>query len=269
MQKFYVIPPLKHMDLATYNGCKAVYCLANFCLKENNPDYKEYKQFFIDKKAEGCYVTLDNGAAENSLVTEDILIDLCKELQPDEVISIDILFNKDKTLKALTDFIIRLNQENLTHISIFAVPQGQTVSEYLECYISMLNNMAVHTIGLSKISVPECFKHITDSTAVSVNRRYLIKLLNELKLLRKPIHCLGMRNITEFKAYKNIPMIRSTDSCYTVLTALNGNTLSRHDVCDDINETPHDYFFKTLSKEDLERAKHNIMELKKVIVPQK
>ena len=93
-----------------------------------------------------------------------------------------------------------------------------------------------------------------------------MKILNELQLLQKPIHCLGMRSITEYKAYKNISAITSTDSCYTVLAACEGISLEVDNISDLISNTPQEYFEANLSAEQLILAKHNIDELKKSVL---
>lgn len=266
VEKFFVIPPVKHLDLALYNNMKSLYCLAHLCLPEKNPDYKEYIDFFKGKANEGYHVILDNSAAEADLVTPETLIALTKEIMPTEVIAPDYLYNESMTLFVLEEFADMMEDENLLgKVKLFAVPQGKTVGEYLRCYICMLENTRVDVIGLSKLTVPKCFAELTDSNAVSVNRRYLIKLLNELDLIKKPIHCLGMRGISEYYAYKNIPLIRSTDSCYTVLGAINNEELKADKIVDTVNETPHDYFFWKLTDKQIKLAKKNINELKKVI----
>ncbi len=261
----FVIPPINHMDLALYNDYKALYCLAHLCLKEKNENYQDYIDFFAGKAAEGYHVILDNSAAEADLVTEDVLIDLTKKIMPSEVIAPDYLYDKGKTIIALQKFHTRMQEEDLLgKVQIHAVPQGNCPESYLMCYLYMLNCDFVDVIGLSKLSVPKSFACITDSNSVSVNRRYLVKMLNELQLLRKPIHLLGMRNITEYKVYKGIEMIRSTDSCYTILAAMD-RILLKDKIEDHINETPHSYFFRTLDHEDIRYATLNIDELTKII----
>jgi hypothetical protein len=266
MEKFFVIPPINHMDLIEETECKTAYCLAHLCLKEKNEKFKEYKQFFIDKVKQGYHVILDNSAAEGDLVSEELLIQLTKEILPTEVVAIDYLFDSEKTLSALDSFYDLMVKNNLQgKVKIHAVAQGNSPESYMECYLRMLNDKRVDVIGLSKISVPKSFCGLTDSNSVSVNRIFLIKKLHSLGLIKKPLHCLGMRNITEFKAYKNINNIRSTDSCYTILSAYNYDLLNKDVIVDHINETPHDYFFYNLNDEQLSIAKKNIKQLYDII----
>ena len=98
---FYVIPPVKYQYLSHLGD--RYFCLAQLYVK-----YKSYRKFFLDRKKEGRFITLDNGAAERSLVTEEVLLNVVKELQPNEVIAPDILFNKEKTILSLENFIFKI-----------------------------------------------------------------------------------------------------------------------------------------------------------------
>jgi hypothetical protein len=265
--KFYVIPPVTKLDLTLYNKQNNVYCLAHLCLKKHNPlNYQEYKDFFKKCVKQKKYVTLDNGTAEGNLINNKELIKLVKYIIPSEVVTPDVLYNNKQTIKQTKKFIILMKKNNLLDKTIlFGVPQGKTIKEYLESYIWFLNNKDIKVIGLSKLSVPKCFSIITNTFDVAVNRRYLVKLLNELMLIKKPIHLLGMRNPTEYRVYKNIDNIRSTDSCFTVLLATQYKKIDELKPVDFI-ETPHNYFHTVLNKKQLKIAKHNIRWFKKELI---
>ena len=253
--RVFVIPPLKHLELA-HMGDKCYYTLAHLYYQ-----HEHYRQFFKAAVKKKDFVILDNSAAERSLVTEDILIEIVRDLQPSEVIAPDILLDKNNTLKALIRFIKRLEKEKLNNANIFAVPQGKTRKEWLECYKEMLNNPYVKVIGLSKISVPFCwYKRATKDTYIKEARNKCIKYLNKNNLIKKPIHCLGQGDFKEFKAYKNIPLIRSTDSCYPILAAINGIEYSKNFKR---IETHNNYFETKMNRKQIERAILNILCLKK------
>jgi len=192
------------------------------------------------------------------------LIELATILKPSEIIAPDTLFSKDNTIRDTNRFIkIMKSKNDLRDIRIMAVPQGNNESEYLECYLNFLHNDNIDIIGISKIATPFCFKQITDTNNVSTNRRYLIKLLKDNNLIKKQLHLLGMRSITEYKVY-NEPLIRSTDSCFTILAAIHGIKLN-DEVRDDIFNTPEQYFKTRLTKEQTVLAKQNIKQLEKAI----
>ena len=253
--KVYTIPPLKHLELA-HMGDERYYALAHLYYQ-----HEHYRQFFKAAVKRKDFVTLDNSAAERSLVTEDILIEIVRDLQPNEVISPDILFDKNATLKALIKFIKRLEKEKLDKVDIFAVPQGKTKKEWLECYKEMLKNPHVKVLGLSKISVPFCFHGgAKKDTYIKEARNKCVAYLNKHGLITKPIHCLGQGDFKEFRAYKDIPLIRSTDSCYPILAAING---IEYDKSFKRIETHNNYFETKMNREQIERAIRNILCLKK------
>jgi len=252
--KIFVIPPLEHLELA-HMGDKCYYALAHLYYQ-----HEHYRQFFKAAVKRGDFVTLDNSAAEKSLVTEDILIEIVKDLKPNEVIAPDILFDKDKTLAALKAFSKRLYLEGIK-VDIFAVPQGKTQEEWLDCYQKMLWNPEVAVIGLSKISVPYCwYDKAKKDTHIKEARNKCIKYLQRCNLIKKPIHCLGQGDFKEFGAYKNIPLIRSTDSCYPVLAAIKG---IEYDKNFERVETYNGYFDTKMTEEQTKRALWNILCLKR------
>lgn len=257
--KCFVISPLNHLDLMEQGD--GIFVLAHLYLQNEN-----YRSFIKEKKREGWFTILDNGAAEKNLVSISDLIAVCKDLMPDEVIAPDILFDADKTLENLYFFINRMKQENLINkINLFAVPQGSSHCEWLYCYNKMKEQTKVHTLGLSKISIPKCFGdnlQFSEDQGIKESRQICIKFLEEHDLFTKPVHCLGMGDPTEYEAYDN-PFIRSTDSCYSVLSAINGIEFGKSKFKRIV--TPKDYFTNTMTEEQIKLAKTNINYLKKIL----
>lgn len=254
--KFFVIPPVHHLDLAL-KGTAGLFCLAHLYLQN-----EEYRQFFQSQRRKGTYILLDNSAAERALVSQDSLIEIVKELKPHLVVAPDHLFDVENTLKELHSFVDRMTKEDLLDTKILACPQGKTKEEWLKCYQEMIDEPSVHKIGLSKISVPEAFlgAHDTDQ-GIKEGRHLCVDYLHEYNLLIKPIHCLGMGDPREYSYYKDDLRIETTDSCYTVLAAYNGIDFTN----DDFQRipTPHDYFDFVLSDEQIEIAEKNIAWMKK------
>jgi hypothetical protein len=227
---------------------------------------EKYKRHFLALKNRSpkVWITLDNSAAEHSLVTEDILLDIVAELKPDEVIAPDVLFNKEETIKNFKSFVAKMyNKGLLSHTSIFACPQGSTKEEWLECYFQMVANPFVKCIGLSKIAVPKCWNQAEGDTMIGVSRNQCVEDLSKKHWLVKPLHLLGMGEHDEFDYYiKNrTPNIRSSDSCYTVLAAINGIDFEKGDTTR--IPTTNAYFDVTLTEEQKELAKKNLNFLKR------
>lgn len=256
--KFYCIPPNKHLDLMDEGD--RYFCLAHHY--KNNSDYKNY--FLKLKKSKPiAWITLDNGAAEHSSVTEQDLLEIVKELKPTEVIPPDVLFDKEQTLQNFRSFVNKMKEKNLLlNTSIFACPQGSTKETWIECFYYMLVNPFVKCIGLSKIAIPKCWNGAIEDKMIGISRNECVKELINRKLLLKPVHLLGMGEHNEFDFYldNKVQNIRSSDSCYTILAAINGIDFETGDLTR--IPTTNDYFNKVLTTEQTNLAKKNIKFLK-------
>ena len=257
--KFYAIPPNNHLDMMD-NGDR-YFCLAHHYIQ--NPNYREY---FLSLRTTDpdAFVLLDNSAAEHSLVTEGVLLDIVEELKPNEVIAPDVLFNKRQTITNFNKFVTKMvDQSLINHTSIFGCPQGSTKGEWLKCYQHMVTNPYVSCIGLSKIAVPKCWNNATGDTMIGVSRNQCVQELKDRGILIKPLHLLGMGEHTEFDYYlqNKIPNIRSSDSCYTILAAINGISFESGDTTR--IPTTNAYFDVFLTEEQQTLAKSNIEYLKK------
>lgn len=263
--KTFVIPPHSHLELM-HEGTMGYFCLAQHYYAN-----AAYRKFFKARKAEGKWILLDNGAGDHALITEDILIECAKDLMPNEIVPPDVLFDSVKTLENLISFMTRMNKEGLSDkIEIFAVPQGKTAEEWLDCYEAMLNTPSVKTIGLSKLGAPKAFLgQAKDDQGIMEARHICVDTLVKNNLLKKPIHLLGMGDPTEYKKYRAInislgkTIFRSTDSCNSVWSAMNG--IAWNDGNFKRIVTPKDYFDRHMSAGDITLAKQNIKYFKELL----
>jgi len=216
----YVISPVSNLEPMKLGN--RIFVLAHLWVQS-----AEYRAFILDRKEEGYWITLDNSAAERALVTEDILIDICRELMPDEVIAPDVLFNMHETVKNAKNFRDRMDEEGLLGtIDIFFCPQGIDKQDWLAAYEWAIAQDWINVIGFSKIAVPNAWlDNYTNDQGIKEARHMAYDYLNEKGLLVKPIHCLGQGDPTEF-AYYNHPAMRSTDSVYPVFAASLGQDFS-------------------------------------------
>lgn len=256
--KFYCIPPNNHLDMM-YQGDR-YFCLAHHYIQD-----ERYKRHFLAlrTKSPNVFITLDNSAAEHSLVTEDVLLEITAELKPDEVIAPDVLFDKAQTIQNFRSFVAAMaTKQLLRHTSIFACPQGSTKEEWLSCYRYMMSNPFVQCIGLSKIAVPKCWNDAEGDKMIGKSRNQCVKDLWDLHLLVKPLHLLGMGEHDEFDYYleHKVPNIRSSDSCYTVLAAINGIDFEKGDTTR--IPTTNEYFDVTLTEQQKNLAAKNLNYLK-------
>jgi hypothetical protein len=212
---FYVISPVSNLEPMRMGN--RIFILSHLWVQY--PHYREFIYSLIDEDLDR-WITLDNSAAERALVTEDVLIQVCHELMPSEVIAPDVLFNKDETIKNALAFKTRMEKEGLLDaIDIFFCPQGKTKEDWLEAYEWGLNQDWIQTIGFSKIAVPQAWlPEWKDDQGIKEARHMAYDYLKEKNMLVKPIHCLGQGDPTEFSYYTH-PAMRSTDSVFPVLAA--------------------------------------------------
>lgn len=256
--KFFCIPPNKHLDMM-HNG-DYYFCLAHHYIGSSS-----YRDYFLNlrKSRSDAFICLDNGCAEESTVTEDDLLFVVEELKPNEVVAPDVLFDRKHTLSNFYSFLEKMKEFNyIKHTSLFACPQGDTKEEWLSCYETMVKNSHVTCIGLSKIAIPVCWNNVRGDKMIGLSRNQCIRELKDRNIIIKPLHLLGMGEHDEFEFYliNKIPNIRSSDSCYTVLAAINGIDFEQGDITR--IPTTNEYFDVTLTEHQQDLAKKNINYLK-------
>lgn len=246
MMDVYVISPLSNLEPMKLGD--RIFVLAHLWVQ--SPEYRQFIMDLIDEDLDR-WITLDNSAAERALVTEDVLINVVKELAPSEVIAPDVLFDKDATIANAIKFRDRMESEGLLDTTdIFFCPQGETQEDWLEAYQWAVDQDWIHTIGFSKIAVPNAFLNQTNDQGIKEARHRCYDYLKERDMLKKPIHCLGQGDPTEFSYYDH-PMMRSTDSVFPVLAAAHGQDFN----VDHTTRipTPHD-FLETYDMSNIDMA---------------
>ena len=257
---FYVIPPNSEMDLMLEGD--RYFCLSQIYLRN-----KEYREFFKARVAEGSWVTLDNGAGDHETVTKEQVLEIARELQPSELIPLDILFNSKETYKNLLWTIDEMQKDPLLKdIEVFACPQGEDLDSWLELYECLLDMPEVNTIGMSKLAIPFVISGVKfGDVGIAQDRNDMFKILKNQGLLGKPLHFLGAGEAWEFELYKGEEFVRSTDSCFTVWSGMNGQKFGAEEYSR--IPTPHDYFDREVTAEQYELALHNIQYMKGVTKP--
>lgn len=253
---FYVIPPLSALELMNFGD--RFFCLAQLYLAPEN--YK-YREFFKQKVADGKWVTLDNGAGDHDIVSTQDLLQVMQDLKPSEIIPPDFLFDSIKTIRSLETFTRTMCDLNITNVEVLGCPQGATKDEWLFTYEYMLRHPAVNTIGLSKIAVPRAFLSADNDTHIKQARHLCFETLRSKGLLEKPLHLLGMGDPTEFRYYKGSNIVRSTDSCNTIWSGMNGIKFNRNEF--DRVPTPKDYFNRDIADLQYQAAISNIHWMRK------
>ena len=254
----YVISPLSNLEPMKLGD--RIFVLAHLWVQ--SPQYRRFIYELLEEDPHR-WVTLDNSAAERALVTEDILINIVKDLAPNEVIAPDVLFDKNATIDNAIKFRDRMEAEGLLQSTeIFFCPQGKTKKDWLEAYEWGLKQDWISTIGFSKIAVPQAWlPEWKDDQGIKEARHMAYDYLKKKNLLLKPIHCLGQGSYTEF-AYYDHPAMRSTDSVYPILAAVHGIDFTKDS--ETRVSTPHN-FLETydMNGVDMDLVKSNVEMLKR------
>lgn len=255
--KVFVTPPLNHLELSEL-GDNNFYILGQ--LYKRSEKYREYTKKAIEN---GRFTILDSGVGdEGEVLTNEELFKLTLEIKPNEVIPLDALYDKDQTLINFNQFLEWMKEAKikgeLDDTNILACPQGETFKDWMECYKFFLYSKHVATIGMSKKAIP----HIMRDNEIASSRIHLVEILDKSNLLKKPLHFLGQGDPREFLSYPYTEeIVRSTDSCYPILSSLHNIDLVRQQSFERI-PTPHDYFEKTITKEQIPLIEHNVDFLK-------
>lgn len=238
--KLCVITPTSHLDLAGYgNGIH----MALTHLTENDDYCRAYQRY----RNKGEYIILDNSAFEmeqqgKGLDPLPVLI-AARKIGVDEVIATDVLLKGSETVKSTRNFVTEYQKFYSEEIrlgkpvpKIMAVPQGNTIEEWTDCYIQLLATPGVNVIGFSKIAVPVAFggpKARKVSGGVTQSRLKLYEYLSNSKLWPSQIfshqniqiHLLGGDNWSghEIQTINKLRyVIRSNDTSAPVWYGANG-----------------------------------------------
>lgn len=257
MMRVFVTPPINHLELSEL-GDNNFYILGQ--LYKRDEKYREYTKKAIE---DGRFTILDSGVGdEGEVLTNEELFQLTLEIEPNEVIPLDVLFNKNQTLINFNQFLEWLKEARangkLLNTTLLACPQGKNWEDWYDCYKFFMWNKYVSCIGMSKKAIP----HVMNTDNIAFARSKVVSKLKAYNSLSKSLHFLGQGDPKEFIPYKNEKIFRSTDSCYPILAAINGQDIEKVEKFERI-PTPSDYFEKEIKEEQMKLIKSNVRYLKK------
>jgi hypothetical protein len=149
------ILPEAYLDLTeddTYHMC-----LANLIHYDKMPTgfaVDTYTAFYRHVGyAKDKYLIMDNGVVEGDQRPLQELIDKARFLGADEIILPDTMYNMNATLDKSYGALMQIKQDNLDHLKqlkVMAVPQGQSLNEWLYCAQTMID-WDIDCLGIPKI----------------------------------------------------------------------------------------------------------------------
>lgn len=135
------IVPLQYLHLTKDNMYHM--CLAHL-IKEN----KAYADFYKERRAQGQFVLMDNGAAEGSQLSLEDLLMCYKRINPSELVLPDELCNAERTYEKTKQALAYFEEQGVK-CQFMAVPQGRTFEEWCTS-AEQLIDLPVHSLGVSK-----------------------------------------------------------------------------------------------------------------------
>jgi hypothetical protein len=178
-----VIASLAHLHDLTACGSIDM-ALTHVALR--HPGYAAYHEA---RAGAGGTVILDNSAYEledtlGSGLTAGPVLTAARMTGAAEVVCTDIPHNGPATVAATRRFLTQAAE--MTGLRFMAVPQGSTKAEWLACYEALAAMPEVHSIGVSKLSVPRCWH-----AGVATARLACVAELHQHGTPPKPLHLLG------------------------------------------------------------------------------
>lgn len=221
---------------------KFVMVLAHLC--EENSIYANYYKNTVSQR----YITLlDNGAAQNSQVTDEQLIQKINLIKPNIVIAPDSIYKGQETITKTLNFINKLKQQKI-NVKVMAVPHGETKEEYFETFETLYKNTKVNWIGISKFVAIKPF-----------NSRFecVEELMTKYPNLKKSIHLLGCNDPSEAKLANKYSIIKSMDSCIPYLYAYHNQEIPITVDKENRIPTPENFFELELTDKQISLAIKN------------
>jgi len=212
-------------------------------------DNEAYKEFYQNLKTRNpnAYILCDNSANEGYMLKGPELLSLGESVCADEIIAPDKYHDSEVTIDETFNFLDDYYDSSIKNkFKVMAVPQGETLDEYVGCYNEFANDPRIDVLGIGYrnlipsmmddifelkindwkslgISNPDilfenlednCFNY-TMSRIIFLKRWVKFRKLNKSN---KKIHLLGLYNPIELKLINEclgkseLNVIRSCDS---------------------------------------------------------
>jgi hypothetical protein len=192
----------------------------DYCLPHLLDQDEEYKQYFLDAKAKGRYIVMDNSLHElGEAYNSERLLYWINEIEPDEFMVPDVWMDCHQTAAQAKYWLQYEFPEKTKKI---AVIQGKDKNDAYLCATLLAN------LGYEKLCVSygatwynDFFPHSNPDMGKALGRvRFVQGLLNLNHLKNNTFHLLGCSIPQEFGWYDNDPRIESIDTSNPIMAAL-------------------------------------------------
>lgn len=238
--KLAIITPIPHLSESYFQS--NFFMVLGHLLK--NPVYKEFYNN-LRKMNPDAYVLCDNSANEGFMLKGQELLSLAESVNANEIIAPDKYHDAETTMTETFNFLNEFYDSGIAgKYNVMAVPQGNTISEYMKCYEAFVSDKRINVIGIGyRNLIPALHDEIFCMTDEQLNIIPNIEILKEsledncynytlsrlyfflnyvkfksLAYNKKSIHLLGLYNPYELKLLNQcltksqLKHIRSCDS---------------------------------------------------------
>lgn len=238
--KLAVITPIPHLE-ESYKYSN-IYMVLGHLLK--NPVYRDFYNN-LRTNDPNSYVLCDNSANEGYMLKGQELLDLATSVKANEIIAPDKYHDAETTMNETFNFLNEFYEKDIAgNFNVMAVPQGNTIEEYLKCYEAFVSDKRINVLGIGyRNLIPALMQQIFDMTDemllaipnieeltmnledncynYTLSRLYFFQNYVKFKTLarnNKVIHLLGLYNPYELKLLNQclkpsqLKHIRSCDS---------------------------------------------------------
>jgi hypothetical protein len=208
---------------------------------------EEYKEFYLQCKAEGRFSILDNGLFEGETYTKNELVDLINEVKPDIFIVPDEWNDFQKTYDNAKEW----SETFVNPVSkLMVVLQGETFTEIKLLY-NLCYNLGYRHFALnhSSVAYDKAFPHRNTLVSKMMGRIQLVDFMCErFRIDDVYVHLLGATLPQEFMYYKGYNFIKSIDTSNPILIGASGESYGRFGMLDKPKDKMEKFFDKDIMK---------------------
>ncbi len=248
-------------------------CLLTASSEFNDYDYalphlfdqdEEYLQYFMDAKADGRYIIMDNSLHElGEAYDHERLRYWVSVIEPDEFIVPDVWMRCAETA-AQAKYWKQFKYPKKTKLT--AVIQGKDKNDAYLC-ANLLTNLGYKKLCVSYGATwyNDFFPHTNADMGKALGRvRFVQGLLNLNQMKDIKFHLLGCSIPQEFSWYDNHPQIESIDTSNPVMAGLEDTLYSDYGLNSKPKANMNDYFDIDFEKVDYLNIIHNTTKFREI-----
>jgi len=239
---------------------------------------RRYEAHYARLRRKGAYLVLDNSAHEHGAGDAPlILADQAAELNAQEVVVPDVLFDAGETVKrAIEAHEAWFEGTNIAmrdpDLRLMYVPQGRTRAEWAVCFQELVR-MHLYTAKIHRINqtfvigVSKDYEEWSGGLNTLLGT-YVLPMKDNLHAqgIHMSVHLLGWgRDLWELgRLSRAYPWIRSIDSAKPFVYAIQGIQLNPGEAIYPYPGRPENYFDAKMGVKHYERARHNVEVFRKL-----